>query len=483
MNIAGAAILAAITMANAKSPSPIDLSEVDLKAVIEDVLEANPNADTAEIEAGVYDVLEDIGAGELVEEARAVVPPIIGNLRRFPVVFGDPSDDLIALRLGYSEEMDEFIYGFANEMTAALHPELKDAEDNPKYPYLPNEESPKFEVRKQRFVNAYTQDETPADEASFRLAAYRRNQRRGILGPSKSGRYYESYDFSTLDVRLVDLEDFLYVYKTVNQFVSIGSIIGTVFFGWIPGVAPTSIAVSSGLWSVYSMIDSAFDDKINEYERAVLFHYWSDAIGDPVTLIRSESLATNTAEDFFGGVTYVVGNKLETLESANTVWDAFRHVYWNAILSKDFNSSFCKELTDAHEYGAIMNNSNGFIEESEAMAFDMDLLNNEAGRTAAYWWNYKKSDVYSYLQKEGIKYDGENEALAYYCAWFVANGDDPYKRVYLFEDNEVGTSILNLDGFGGLCNTNFDPDELFSDEPVGSLGYNLRRIFDYMEKC
>lgn len=57
------------------------------------------------------------------------------------------------------------------------------------------------------------------------------------------------------------------------------------------------------------------------------------------------------------------------------------------------------------------------------------------------------------------------------------------KRVYLFEDNEVGTSILNLDGFGGLCNTNFDPDELFSDEPVGSLGYNLRRIFDYMEKC
>ena len=98
MNIAGAAILAAITMANAKSPSPIDLSEVDLKAVIEDVLEANPNADTAEIEAGVYDVLEDIGAGELVEEARAVVPPIIGNLRRFPVVFGDPSDDLIALR-------------------------------------------------------------------------------------------------------------------------------------------------------------------------------------------------------------------------------------------------------------------------------------------------------------------------------------------------------------------------------------------------
>ena len=97
MNIAGAAILAAITMANAKSPSPIDLSEVDLKAVIEDVLEANPNADTAEIEAGVYDVLEDIGAGELVEEARAVVPPIIGNLRRFPVVFGDPSDDLIAI--------------------------------------------------------------------------------------------------------------------------------------------------------------------------------------------------------------------------------------------------------------------------------------------------------------------------------------------------------------------------------------------------
>lgn len=482
MNIAGAAILAAITMANAKSPSPIDLSEVDLKAVIEDVLEANPNADTAEIEAGVYDVLEDIGAGELVEEARAVVPPIIGNLRRFPVVFGDPSDDLIALRLGYSEEMDEFIYGFANEMTAALHPELKDAEDNPKYPYLPNEESPKFESRKQRFVNVYAQDETPADVASLKLATYRRNQRRGLLGPSKSGRYYESYDFSTLDERLEDLEDFLYRYKTFNQYFSIGSLIGAFFVSWfLPFATATSIGISSLAWGAYSAIETSLGGYINEYETAVLYHYWYDAISDPIDLINSTSTSGDTAYEMFKYVRYLVDDVEYSLTAGNNIRDAFRHVYWNAILTDDFGFAFCKELTDAHEYGPIMADNN--IDLGEAQAFDMDLLNNEAGRSAGIMWNYKQDKVYAALKEENIDYDGENEALAYFCAWYVATGDDSDKRVYVFEDSPVAKSVLNLDGYAGLCNANFDPDELFDGDPVGSLSYNFRKVFDYMEKC
>ena len=482
MNIAGAAILAAITMANAKSPSPIDLSEVDLKAVIEDVLEANPNADTAEIEAGVYDVLEDIGAGELVEEAKAVVPPIIGNIRRFPVVFGDPSDDLIALRLGYSEEMDEFIYGFANEMTAALHPELKDASDNPKYPYLPNEESPKFEARKQRFVNAYTQDETPADEASFRLAAYRRNQRRGLLGPAKSGRYYESYDFSTLDERLEEMEDSLYGFKTFNQFFSIGSLIGAFFSSWIfPFATATSIGISSIFWTAYSTIKSSFGGTINDYETAVLLHYWYDAISDPIDLINSRSTSEDAAYEMFKYVRYTIGEEEHSLTAGNNIRDAFRHVYWNAILTDDFGFNFCKEFADAHEYGPIMTDND--ITLGEAQAFDMDLLNNEAGRSAGIMWNYKQDKVYAALKEENIDYDGENEALAYFCAWYVATGDDSDKRVYVFEDSPVAKSVLNLDGYAGLCNANFDPDELFDGDPVGSLSYNFRKVFDYMEKC
>lgn len=47
----------------------------------------------------------------------------------------------------------------------------------------------------------------------------------------------------------------------------------------------------------------------------------------------------------------------------------------------------------------------------------------------------------------------------------------------------VGANLPKFDGYAGVCNANFDPDELFNDEPAGSLGYNLRRIFDYLEKC
>lgn len=54
--------------------------------------------------------------------------------------------------------------------------------------------------------------------------------------------------------------------------------------------------------------------------------------------------------------------------------DAFRHSYWNALITKNISPEWAKVWTDAHEYGVTDNN-----ETHQAM----DLFNNECGRNAA----------------------------------------------------------------------------------------------------
>jgi hypothetical protein len=54
--------------------------------------------------------------------------------------------------------------------------------------------------------------------------------------------------------------------------------------------------------------------------------------------------------------------------------DAYRHVLWSYLLTKEFGAEFAKEITDAHEFGATGNTPR---------ERRMDLMNNEAGRRYA----------------------------------------------------------------------------------------------------
>jgi hypothetical protein len=53
-------------------------------------------------------------------------------------------------------------------------------------------------------------------------------------------------------------------------------------------------------------------------------------------------------------------------------YDAFRHVYWSWLLTREFGPEFSEKVTDAHEVGATY--------EAGAAARRMDLHNNSVGR-------------------------------------------------------------------------------------------------------
>lgn len=62
-------------------------------------------------------------------------------------------------------------------------------------------------------------------------------------------------------------------------------------------------------------------------------------------------------------------------ERTDFPYDAFRHVYWSWLLTREFGPEFSEKVTDAHEVGATY--------EAGAAARRMDLHNNSVGRAYA----------------------------------------------------------------------------------------------------
>ena len=60
--------------------------------------------------------------------------------------------------------------------------------------------------------------------------------------------------------------------------------------------------------------------------------------------------------------------------STNNEADAFRHTYWNALLSNMVGKEVAKLLTDAHEYGTPNNFTGEFL-----LGTRMDFFNNRVG--------------------------------------------------------------------------------------------------------
>jgi len=64
--------------------------------------------------------------------------------------------------------------------------------------------------------------------------------------------------------------------------------------------------------------------------------------------------------------------------------DAYRHVLWSYLLTKEYGSDFSKEITDAHELG---------VTDNTKQEQQMDYNNNNVGRQYALQ-EYKKSDIF-----------------------------------------------------------------------------------------
>jgi hypothetical protein len=93
-------------------------------------------------------------------------------------------------------------------------------------------------------------------------------------------------------------------------------------------------------------------------------------------------LAFSTASERYPGKSpmHVDFSGAEDKEKAVIAWvnndghrDAFRHMYWNALMAKHFDQKFASDYGTAHETG-VGNQKNRMV---------MDLYNNEAGRSIA----------------------------------------------------------------------------------------------------
>ncbi|TLF78360.1 WXG100 family type VII secretion target [Nocardia cyriacigeorgica] len=84
------------------------------------------------------------------------------------------------------------------------------------------------------------------------------------------------------------------------------------------------------------------------------------SLGDKIRFYRIKSEAEDTAKEIFGG-------------EQDDHTDAFRHAYWNALMTQEFGEDWTKEYTSKHE----ARGDNAAVREA------MDLYNNEVGRTIA----------------------------------------------------------------------------------------------------
>ena len=102
--------------------------------------------------------------------------------------------------------------------------------------------------------------------------------------------------------------------------------------------------------------ESSYDklyQKLTSAERELILQH---PIRSIIVFCASEDARVAT-EDFYGNPDSVLNNG-----------DAFRHAYWNALMTKRMNKDIAKEFADAHEYGQT------------GIASQMDLLNNQIGR-------------------------------------------------------------------------------------------------------
>lgn len=111
--------------------------------------------------------------------------------------------------------------------------------------------------------------------------------------------------------------------------------------GWIPGVPSQQVTKTEG-----ELLDNL------QHERGLVgLNGFKD--------IRDDAL--QTAQDRYPGATPVDGHL-----------DAFRHAYWNALMTQEYGVEFARDFATAHEGSADS-------ADSEAM----DLYNNEVGRRIA----------------------------------------------------------------------------------------------------
>ncbi len=78
-----------------------------------------------------------------------------------------------------------------------------------------------------------------------------------------------------------------------------------------------------------------FIEKLNDYETAVIYAN-PDFASKPFKLMDSKPTAENTAKYYY--------EEIYTGKTADNVLDAFRHTFWNSILTYEFNSTMAKEL-------------------------------------------------------------------------------------------------------------------------------------------
>lgn len=87
--------------------------------------------------------------------------------------------------------------------------------------------------------------------------------------------------------------------------------------------------------------------------------------------------------------------------------DAFRHAYWNALMANGYGVAFAKTIADNHER----------YNPGSALANEMDIYNNEQGRTVRRFGNtcYSEADlsnaVYSLLKNGYLKYIKSNKLV------------------------------------------------------------------------
>ena len=115
-----------------------------------------------------------------------------------------------------------------------------------------------------------------------------------------------------------------------------------------------------------------------------------------VKVFNNSSTASSTASSLYKAETLYLGNG-----------DAFRHAYWNALMANGYGVAFAKTIADNHER----------YNPGSALANEMDIYNNEQGRTVRRFGNtcYSEADlsnaVYSLLKNGYLKYIKSNKLV------------------------------------------------------------------------
>lgn len=446
MNITCLLVLGAISLNN----STVNTNKEDISASIQEqfayISAAYPGISEEEMANKIVDNLNREDSATVKEQ----ISKAFRNLEKYDYVIGSPFEDLVEIKLGDDERTDLFLYKTLDLYLSVVCPEYVPSSPLNGTKRVPDRDSSTFSVDFLNLKAIISEKNLTLNEATSLFAAKEDD------GISSKGRFFDGYNFAYLDLILEEFQEKCQHLRNLDDKMPFLIVLNTLI---CPAQGLVTFGIGRGIKKVISYFDSNFLEQCNRYEVAVVTHY-SSIYTQASSVLAIKEKAENKA------LTYFFDKGKYENDSNNTV-DAYRHVYWNALMRVQFGEEGAKAIADAHEYGPIKDGEVNDLDKYRAV--DMDLKNNIAGRRIGKMW--LTTSAQEQLFKNSKKYPEipteEKDALAFYTVRYVCEGFYEPNNIYTFQtDAGFGqtNNTRNNDRIEGLKNSNFSMNKILGDD-------------------